>query len=78
MKVSKLMWLIFMPLALISAEFEVQHYGSANYKAITLADMNHDGQPEVIAGNISTDHIEIWEYDHSVDSLVLIDEITGI
>ena len=56
-----------------------QIYSQGNYyKAIALADYNGDGVADVWSANSSNNHIEIWTYSTEKDSLVLVNEITGL
>jgi hypothetical protein len=47
------------------------------YTGIDLADMDYDGDPEILIGNRNMDAVEIWEYDPNLDTLVQIDTVEG-
>jgi hypothetical protein len=45
------------------------------YTAVHLADMDYDGNLEVLIGNRNLSSLEIWRYDASLDTLLKIDTI---
>lgn len=55
-----------------SLDYTIQPYSPGGwYTGFTLADMNRDGWPDVLAGNRDTSSVEIWIYDRSLARLVL-------
>lgn len=77
---------LLLPLLFASAEaqsrggpldYTIQQFGGgAWYTGIHLADMDYDGDPEVLIGNRNTSSLEIWRYDPALDTLVQIDSIS--
>ncbi len=80
MKLQYFLFLLFLPLFTFGQDGPVsQIYSSENYyKAIALADYNDDGIVDVWSANSSNNHVEIWVYSHEKDSLLLVDEISGM
>ena len=57
-------------------DYTIQQFADgAWYTGIHLADMDDDGQPELLIGNRDTSSVEIWRYDAEQHTLVQIDSI---
>ena len=80
MKLNYFLTLLLLPLFVFGQDGPVsQDYSHENlYKAIALADYNGDGVTDVWAANSTNNHVEIWVYSDSTDSLYLADEISDI
>lgn len=56
--------------------YMIEEFGESMwYTAVHLADMNGDGNPEVLIGNRDTSSLEIWRFDRMSESLIKIDTI---
>ena len=80
MKPLHFLLLLLLPLLIFGQGEPVsQVYSNGNqYKAIALADYNDDGIVDVWSANSTNNHVEIWVYSNESDSLIMVDEISGI
>ncbi|GEM_PF-2977742 len=80
MKSYYFLFLLLFPLFIMGQGNPVtQVYSSGNYyKAIALADYNDDGVVDVWSANSTNNHVEIWTYSANRDSLIMVDEISGL